>query len=56
MGFGTRGFFRCEAEGWICGCSGGFQAFGNEKPAPNGVGGEKKKIPFESLKIFYELI
>lgn len=53
--FGARGSFRCEAEAWICDCSGGSQPFGNEKPAPNGVG-EKKNIPFESFKIFDELI
>lgn len=58
LGFGTRGFFRCEAEAWLCGCSGGFQPFGNTKNQHQMVlGGEKKKkIPFESLKIFYELI
>lgn len=31
LGFGTRGFLRCEAEGWVCGCSGGVQPFGNKK-------------------------
>lgn len=43
LGFGACGSFRCEAEAWICDCSGGSEPFGNEKPAPNDVGENNRK-------------